>query len=349
MKEETKVLYLHIRYHVKRLVLIIGMIVLLGANGHAQGAGADHLYAILVNGGRNRLTNHERYWNDCAFLYRTLRQTYHVPKRHITVLMSDGGAAYEDMLQADGRGFRSSPVDLDGDGQADVDYPATSQALVNVLFNMSLRLKADDHLFLYIIDHGGSEDDNEESFIWLWDDEKMNDYSLAALLSMLRVGTINILMGQCHSGGFVADLAREGCIIATACSGSEQSWACPDRPYDEFVYHWTCAVNGADETGKPVDADDNGDGEVSMLEAFRYAQAHDRLRETPQYASWPEQLGEQWTVTHALSGTLGIQEIETADENPAEMWTLSGQRRTQADGHAIYIQRKGGKTRKIIR
>jgi hypothetical protein len=68
MKEETKVLYLHIRYHVKRLLLIIGMIVLLGANGHAQKAGADHLYAILVNGGRNRLTNHQCYWNDCAFL-----------------------------------------------------------------------------------------------------------------------------------------------------------------------------------------------------------------------------------------------------------------------------------------
>ena len=71
--------------------------------------------------------------------------------------MSDGGGSYEDMLQTDGRGFKSSPVDLDGDGQSDVDYPATSQTLVNVLFNMSLHLGADDHLFLYIIDHGGSD------------------------------------------------------------------------------------------------------------------------------------------------------------------------------------------------
>ena len=37
---------------------------LLSANGHTQEVGTDHLYAILVNGGRNRLTNHERYWND---------------------------------------------------------------------------------------------------------------------------------------------------------------------------------------------------------------------------------------------------------------------------------------------
>ena len=333
----------------RRLLLIIGVIVLLSANGYAQEADADHLYAILVNGGRNRLTNHERYWNDCAFLYRTLRQTFHVPKRQITVLMSDGGAAYEDMLQADGRGFCSSPVDLDGDGQTDVDYPATRQILMSVLFNMSRRLGADDHLFLYFIDHGGSDDDSEDSYLWLWDDEKLSDYSLATLLNMLRVGTINILMGQCYSGGFVSDLMREGRIIATACSGDEQSWACPDRPYDEFVYHWTCAINGADETGNPVDADTNGDGAVSMQEAFLYAQAHDRLHETPQYASWPEQLGEQWTFPHALSGTLGIQEIEAADENPAEVWTLSGQRRSKADGHAIYIQRKGWKTRKIVK
>ena len=333
----------------KRLLFIIGTMLLSSINGHAQEAGADHLYAILINGGRNRLTNHERYWNDCAFLYRTLRQTYHVPKRQITVLMSDGGASYEDMLQADGRGFRSSPVDLDGDGQADVNYPANKQILKGVLYNISRCLGADDHLFLFIIDHGGSEDDSEDSYIWLWDDERLNDYSLAALLNMCRAGTINILMGQCYSGGFVSDLTREGRIIATACSGSEQSWACPDRPYDEFVYHWTCAVNGADETGKPVDADTNNDGTVSMLEAFRYAQAHDRLHETPQYASWPEQLGEQWSFSQALTGTLGIHEVETPDDKPTELWTLSGQRRNLADRHAIYIQRKGGKTRKIVK
>lgn len=34
----------------------------------AQGSGQEHLYAVLINGGRNKLTNHERYWNDCSFL-----------------------------------------------------------------------------------------------------------------------------------------------------------------------------------------------------------------------------------------------------------------------------------------
>ena len=247
----------------KRLLYLIGLILSLSVNGNAQETDAGHLYAILVNGGRNSLTNHERYWNDCAFLYRTLRQTYRMPKRNIIVLMSDGGMPGEDMLRANGRGFLSSPVDLDGDGQSDVNYPASRQALTNVLLNMSRRLETDDHLFLYVIDHGGSNDvASEDSFIWLWNDERLEDYTLASLLNMFRASSVNILMGQCYSGGFVADLMHERRVITTACSGSEQSWYCPDRPYDEFVYHWTCAVNGADEYGNPVDADANDDGEV---------------------------------------------------------------------------------------
>ncbi len=335
----------------KRLLYIIGLSLSLTVTGynHAYGTSMGQLYAVLVNGGRNHLTNHERYWNDCTFLYRTLRQTFHIPKRNIIVLMSDGGAPDEDMLQTDGRGFLSSPVDLDGDGQSDVDYPATEEALSDVMHSMSIRLSKNDHLFLYFIDHGGTYDGREYSYIWLWNDKRLNEYSLASLLSMCRVASINILMGQCYSGGFMTDLMNEGRVITTSCSGNEQSWKCPDRPYDEFVYHWTCAVNGADEVGFPVYADTNGDGEVSMQEAFLYAKEHDRVFETPQYTSCPEQLGEQWTFPRAFSGTMGVQEVELTEQKPSEIWTLSGQRRNNTNGHAIYILRKDGKTRKVVR
>ena len=54
------------------LITIMALSALAGAaDTVAQEAG--ELYAVLLSGGRNRLTNHERYWNDCAFLYRTLR------------------------------------------------------------------------------------------------------------------------------------------------------------------------------------------------------------------------------------------------------------------------------------
>ena len=47
----------------------------------AQRFDEEHLYAVIINGGRNKLTNHERYWNDCSFLYQTLRHVYRIPKQ----------------------------------------------------------------------------------------------------------------------------------------------------------------------------------------------------------------------------------------------------------------------------
>ena len=110
-----------------------------------------------------------------------------------------------------------------------------------------------------------------------------------------------------------------------------------------------CAINGADETGHPVNADANNNGEVSMAEAFEYARSHDRANETPQYASWPEQLGEQWTFAKANLGTLGIREVQAESNGPEEIWTLSGVRCQDTSKHTVYILRQGGKTRKVIR
>ena len=345
---------IHLQYHHSRkralaLVIVISSWLPWQATVLAQGIEAARLYAVIVNGGRNKLTNHERYWNDCAFLYRTLRHTYHIPQRNVTVLMSDGGAKEDDMIRADGWGFRSSPTDLDGDGQPDVDNPAKREILVSVLYDLSKKLTTDDHLFLFIVDHGGSTDHQSDSFIWLWNDEKMEDYALALLLRLFNVASMNILMGQCYSGGFMEELAREGRVMSTSCCGNEQSWASPNHKYDEFVYHWICAINGADETGHPVNADADNNGEVSMAEAFEYARSHDRANETPQYASWPEQLGEQWTFAKANLGTLGIREVQAESNGPEEIWTLSGVRCQDTSKHTVYILRQGGKTRKVIR
>lgn len=304
------------------------------------------LYAVLINGGRNRLTNHERYWNDCAFLYRTLRNTYHVPQRNIFVLMSDGGAPDRDMLKADGTGFISSPADLDGDGQWDLTQAATRQAVVSTLDDLSRRLTPEDRLFLFVMDHGGSDDEWKSSFLWLWNDERLSDQMLASLLNGFNRVSMSILMGQCYSGGFLDDLSREGRVVATACSGGEQSWACTDRAYDEFVYHWTCAVNGADEAGNAVVADENGDGFVSMKEAFDYARSHDRRTETPCYASWPEQLGEQWTLSGMVD--TGITDVPVL-HTYREVYTPAGIRRQTPRKGQVSIVRQGGQYRKIVR
>ena len=325
--------------------LMMALVMLQSVSVCSQNVEKGHLYAVLVNGGRNRLTNHERYWNDCAFLYRTLRHTFHIPKRNITVLMSDGGDPGADMLRADARGFKSSPTDLDGDGLPDVDFAATEQTLSQTLIRLSKQLTVKDHLFLFIVDHGGSRDKERDSFIWLWGDKQLSDKHLGLLLSLFDIGSMNILMGQCYSGGFYDDLIGDRRIVTTACKGDEQSWTCPDKAYDEFVYHWICAVNSADEAGNLVNADINGDGQISMEEAYTYAMNHDRVNESPMYGSQPWELGCQWTFNN-IATDIGL---STDSDQPVEIWSLSGVRHQDSPKRGVYILRQGNKTRKVIR
>lgn len=299
---------------------------------HTGQDGSGHLHVVIINGGMNKLMNHERYWNDCAFLYRTLRQDYHIPKRHFTLLISDGGHPGKDMLKEGGTGFASSPDDLDGDDERDVWHEATMANVTHQLDSLSICLTHEDHLFVFLMDHGGTND-NGQSYAYLWGGNKLNDTELASLLNRFRVQTMCVVMGQCYSGGFIDNLEHDGRVIATACQGSELSWSCLDKPYDEFAYHWISAVAGHDEMGNRIDADANEDGLVSMEEAFSYAQMHDSRDETPQYRSVPETLGGQWTFAGLIGS--GIVEIETDAPNP-QVYTLTGIPVTNSS-HGFYI------------
>lgn len=253
---------------------------------------AGRTYAIIVSGGANKNANYERYWNDCSFIYQTLVKTYGIPKSNMYVLMSDGTNPAEDMLLTTG-GYTSSPVDLDGDGLPDIGYAATRTNIKNVLQDLSLKLNQDDHLFFYVIDHGGSDDKVENSYIWLWNNEKLYDYELGEWMEPFvnKDVTVNFVLGQCYSGGFLRELVKEGCVVTTACSGSEPSWSCPDRPYDEFVYHWTSAVNKRDTYGNETTADFDGNGIISMHEAYTYALNSDRRNESPQFWGYTTTIG----------------------------------------------------------
>jgi len=68
-------------------------------------------YAFIISGGADQSNNHIRYWNDCAFIYRTLVQYYGYAHDHIRVCMSDGTNPAVD--RSDGT---NSPTDLDGNG-----------------------------------------------------------------------------------------------------------------------------------------------------------------------------------------------------------------------------------------
>lgn len=254
---------------------------------------AEHTYAVILSGGISKVSNKERYWNDCSFVYQTLVNKYGVPKDNISVVMSDGTDPADDIQIGEGV-FKSSPLDLDYDGKPDIEYAATRANVKKVLSDLSRKMQKDDHLFFYVIDHGGSIDEKNQSYICLWDWESLQDYELADWLRPFIEKSIyiNAVLGQCYSGGFVKELTEIGCVVATASEGDKPSYACGRIPFDEFVYQWTSAINEKDAFDHDVLSDEDHNGRVTMDEAFRYAKQHDRAPEVPQYNSKPISVGE---------------------------------------------------------
>jgi hypothetical protein len=72
-----------------------------------------------------------------------------------------------------------------------------------------------------------------------------------------------------------------------------------------FIRGFVAALHGKNEYGNPVDADTNGNGYVSMLEAFNYAAGNDYYDEIPQYDDNGDGLSHTDPVPAGGDGTLG--------------------------------------------
>lgn len=210
--------------------------------------------------------------------------------------MADGDDPATDMLRMGAAGFASSPTDLDGDGTPDLHLAATLSNLTSTFDGLTKTLTPSDHLLLFIVNHAERPADGGLPFLWLWNGEQLSSEQLAAMLSPCHPAAMTIVLGQCYAGAFAEVLQGEGRVVMAACSANQLSWATPDRAYDEFVYHWTCAVAGHDEYDQPVPSDFDGDSHVTMAEAFTYARQHDRRPETPLLFAWPEALAAQYTL-----------------------------------------------------
>jgi hypothetical protein len=262
-------------------------------------------YAILFSGGYNQVNNHIRYWNDLKFMYSTLVKKYGYKNKNIVVLYADGkgldgqiqvhysatqtnlekvfNLLKEKLTKGDfvfifttnhGGGFHKAGCQIFG-GQIDVngDEPAAD-----------IILEKDCNLDL----NGDGDKTDQVSWdevLYSWGGSIFDD-SFHTLLANLEYERMVIVMEQCFSGGLIADMTQGGSnrIIMSAAGEYEFSWAMPPSyNYDEFSYHFTCAINGADPKGIIVNADKNGDGKISMVEAFNYARSKDTQPETPWY------------------------------------------------------------------
>lgn len=231
---------------------------------------AGNTYAVILNGGMCLTSNREAYWNDCSFIYKTLRNTYGIPKSNIKVIMSDGTDEGDDLNLGVG-GYASSPLDLDDDNIPDIEYAATKENLQTVLNEMAQKLTDDDHLMIFVAGHGGYDSKKQSSYLYLWDKMKLYPNELNNYLEPIDAGFISIVMGQCNSGGFIDPLKKPNRIIATACAENERSYGNTIIPFSEFLYHWTSAVNGYDAYGEKVNVKEN----IPIMDAQAYAARND--------------------------------------------------------------------------
>lgn len=258
-------------------------------------AAAERTKVVLISGGVQPSMNYVRYWNDCSLIYQILRNKYGIPKNNICVAMSNGKSSDPDIMDELGQ-YSSSSLDLDFDGVADIDYAATYANLRSIFSSLYSGMTKGDHLFVFVTDHG-SQKSGGHSAINLWNNEELIDSQLATWLSNYtnRGINVNVVLGQCYSGGFVNVLKQAGCVVSSACSSTQLSSASLLVPYDEYLYKWSLAINGGNpmDSDAIINSDTDGNGRVTMLEAYTYAKNNDSVpTETPQYSSTPAMIGE---------------------------------------------------------
>lgn len=246
-------------------------------------------YAVIISGGVNKHNSYHRYWNDCSLFYQYLVNVEGYPKENIYVLFGRGpqmgDEIYADMrLDIPNYYYELpilSPKDLDNDGEDDIFYGATKEDISNVFDELSERMTWKDDLFLFTTDHGDPTGLN----LWLTYDEEgvvksniLTHRELSDELDKVRANKIDVLMAQCFSGGFIEPLKRNNLTIATACNDVQVSFCDETYTFEEFAFHFICALSGMNPfCGEKVDADADHDGEVSMREAFDYAKEKDDM------------------------------------------------------------------------
>ncbi|AGW12720.1 C13 family peptidase [Megalodesulfovibrio gigas] len=233
---------------------------------------AANRHAVIISGGYNSWSNYPRYWNDCAFFFRTLKQ-YGFLDANIHVLFADGTDPAVD--RSDGV---SSPLDFNNDGVADIKYSATKANIALVFNQLASALGSDDILYIFTTDHGEPQEGNEHPYntpdvlLDLWG-ESISGSELAAEVDKVNAKAMAGIFEQCFSGGMVEALKKPNRVLMSASRWWEYSYAmAPNYNYNEFSYHVTVALANA------AKGDSNNDGHVTMEEAYLYALANDQYQ-----------------------------------------------------------------------
>ena len=180
----------------------------------------DCLYAVLISGGANAGSNHERYRTNLRSMY-TILLSQDYPKSNIFVYYADGASL--DLDNADGDDDDSTGNDVTDD----VDETTIRTRLQDLCDDLN---PVTDYLFVYVTDHGSSD-----GAICLWDfdddgldpDEKYSPAEMGDDTEDCQVCRLFMLHDQCFSGAFLplaTDGDHDNTTVYAAATASESSW-----------------------------------------------------------------------------------------------------------------------------
>ena len=134
----------------------------------------------------------------------------------------------------------------------------------------------------------------DEKICLYWSPDLLDD-EMATYLSVINAGRIVVVMLPCFSGGFIWDLSNSNRVILAATVEEMSSGG------NRFLRRFNAALHRADIIGDSVNADNDGNGYISMLEAFNYAAEDDTQ---PQYDDNGDGIGHPPILF--LTGVTGI-------------------------------------------
>jgi Peptidase C13 family len=253
----------------------------------------DNRFALLFT---SQISN-RRHVEDLEFAYRILTHRFGFPSSHIRVLCYDGTIGATDANAA-------AMATWVGDGtpyEMQVSASATKANLQSTLTSLSKQMNASSLLFVHTNNHGSP------TGLCIDNSTVLTPSEWGTMLDGMKgFGTLVVTMEQCYSGAFSQSTLDHSKADRTSFASAvpADKVSAGASHFDPWAQVWLESVNGATAYGASLshDPDANGDGRISVREAFDYSDTYDPAGgDDPQYADSPVGCGHHIHLTKAPS------------------------------------------------
>lgn len=190
-------------------------------------------FVVYFAGGVNISNNTSTFYLNMKDIYAKIMANYDVDPDHVYILYADGTNTGLDSTNAVTGASENSDMSFIQSGTH--VYSATSANLTSV-FNTLKNTDYNDHLFVYVEDHGSGSNSSSvtgEEQICCWGSGRITGADFASMVSGIGAGYQTYLFAQCYSGGILNALN----ISRISSSTAKVYGAAATSHYDQSNYY----------------------------------------------------------------------------------------------------------------